>query len=409
MADTKVSHKKAKIDSGESKSTLSNRMPVVDLRDDEASIVAKMKSAARDLGFFQVINHNIKSAPSALEAAKEFYSFPTAKKNEHKLVYAAGEMLRGYASLGAEAADVANLSLTGQEAIPDLMESFQLADPSYVDDQYPTEKMREHMIPLYNEMALEGKKLLNYLAQALPSREEENQLSNNSRKSGREKKKEFDDEEESDVDLFSKRHGGMSRTVLRVTRYPALNECGIAAVDDDDDDDNSKNKATTSKTGGDDNNKVSRISPHRDLGTLTLLMQDSQGGLEVQDPDTEEWVPVPPVEGAMVVNIGNLMTRWTAGYFRSSIHRVMATKGTSHSKEDRYSVIFFMNPNDDFDLEPLKRCKRITLSRAGGGKKKKKNQNIKCGVNVGEYMACKLTQLFDPEARADKGACCYDD
>ena len=61
---------------------------------------------------------------------------------------------------------------------------------------------------------------------------------------------------------------------------------------------------------------------HRDTGAFTLLMQDDTGGLEVQRKDGE-WIGAPPVKGAYVINIGNVMMRWTNGRFVSTPHRVV--------------------------------------------------------------------------------------
>ena len=274
------------------------RLPVIDLHSDRKTVVLQLRQASRDLGFFQITNHGISSVPEALAAAKDFYAQPLEAKNRHRLVYAKqGELLRGYASLGSEQADVANLSLT-RDAVPDLMESFQIADPRFVDgSQFPTPAMRSTLVPLFRQMTGQGQELLALLAEALPDE-----------RGG-----------EEDGGVFARRHTGRSRTVLRVTRYPALSSCcapaGKAAPA----------PASASESGG----TVSRISAHRDLGSLTLLQQDSQGGLEVQDPASGEWVPVPPVPDALVVNVGNLLTRWTAGYFRSSVHRVVASTDVS--------------------------------------------------------------------------------
>lgn len=68
-----------------------------------------------------------------------------------------------------------------------------------------------------------------------------------------------------------------------------------------------------------------RINAHSDFGTLTLLWQDVVGGLEVQDPVSKEvWRRADPVAGAVLVNIGDLLERWSNGRWRSCVHRVGA-------------------------------------------------------------------------------------
>jgi isopenicillin N synthase-like dioxygenase len=70
-----------------------------------------------------------------------------------------------------------------------------------------------------------------------------------------------------------------------------------------------------------------RAGPHTDYGTLTILRQDVVGGLEVLGPGGD-WVGVVPVPGAFVVNLGDLMARWTNDRWRSTLHRVVDPPGS---------------------------------------------------------------------------------
>lgn len=80
---------------------------------------------------------------------------------------------------------------------------------------------------------------------------------------------------------------------------------------------------------------------HTDWDVLTMLVQDDSGGLEVQNPEGE-WIPAAPVPGTFVVNLGDMIPRWTNGYYRSNMHRVINRHGAGRS---RYSVPFFFGPN----------------------------------------------------------------
>ena len=89
------------------------------------------------------------------------------------------------------------------------------------------------------------------------------------------------------------------------------------------------------------------IHPHTDYGFITILAQDEIGGLEVQGPDGG-WLPAPPVPGALIINIGDAMARWTNDVFNSTPHRVISpTADTS-----RYSVALFFDP----DMAATIRC-----------------------------------------------------
>ena len=87
------------------------------------------------------------------------------------------------------------------------------------------------------------------------------------------------------------------------------------------------------------------IEPHTDTGAFTILAQDDTGGLQVQHK-SEGWIEAPPVADAYIVNIGDMMARWTNGRFASTPHRVVNRTG-----KDRISVPFFMNPDYDAVIE----------------------------------------------------------
>jgi isopenicillin N synthase-like dioxygenase len=88
---------------------------------------------------------------------------------------------------------------------------------------------------------------------------------------------------------------------------------------------------------------------HQDTGAFTLLLQDDTGGLEVQRTDGV-WIAAPHLPGAYIINIGNVMMKWTNGRFRSTPHRVV-----NRSSRPRYSVPFFANPDYDVTISPITR------------------------------------------------------
>jgi isopenicillin N synthase-like dioxygenase len=333
--------------------SMSHIFPTVDLNDSQENILNTIQKACSEYGFFNLVNHGLTSEEieHTRKIAKDFFSLSMSEKQNYALRYHENDIyLYGYACVGAEAADVANVSLTGESAPPDLMESFQFADVDQVDNQCPNLGMKVTLEGLYRKKRDIALRLLALIAQSLGL----------------------------PADELTKTHfGNQHRTILRLTRYPALTEC-------------------TSQRGA----GVSRISPHKDLGTITLLLQDHCGGLEVlatkdSPSDQETWLPVTPVEGSMVINVGNILMRWTNYRYRSSIHRVVTTERSDH--EERFSVIMFVNPNDDTLVEPLPGTSQLN-----------EEQKFQPFV-VGEYISCKLTQLFDPQARKDKGACEFDD
>jgi len=88
------------------------------------------------------------------------------------------------------------------------------------------------------------------------------------------------------------------------------------------------------------------VAPHTDYGGLTLLSQDDTGGLQVR-ARSGDWVTAPPIPGTFVVNIGDLMARWTNDRFVSTPHRVVNASGRA-----RYSVGVFFDPHFDAVIDP---------------------------------------------------------
>lgn len=88
------------------------------------------------------------------------------------------------------------------------------------------------------------------------------------------------------------------------------------------------------------------VGEHTDAGALTLLLQDEQPGLEVCRDG--RWFAVPPLDGALVVNLGDIVQVWSNDRYRAALHRV-----TTHPTQERYSVPFFLNPSWETVYAPL--------------------------------------------------------
>ncbi|GAB7339230.1 hypothetical protein MBLNU457_5887t1 [Dothideomycetes sp. NU457] len=135
---------------------------------------------------------------------------------------------------------------------------------------------------------------------------------------------------------FRERHhgGGETGSVLRLLHYPPLERDGGGEGEDGED---------------------VRAGAHSDYGSVTLLFQQmGQPGLQVRGADGEwEDVEVDPAgkgEVPVLVNIGDLLSYWTGGLLRSTVHRVVFPRGTTG---DRYSVAYFCHPLNQVELEPV--------------------------------------------------------
>ena len=92
------------------------------------------------------------------------------------------------------------------------------------------------------------------------------------------------------------------------------------------------------------------VAPHTDFGVLTVLCQDAVGGLQIQRR-TGEWAAMPPIPGTLVVNIGDLLERWSNCRYRSTVHRVINTSG-----RERLSLVLAYDPNFETPVDPRAFC-----------------------------------------------------
>ncbi|MCC6436791.1 MAG: isopenicillin N synthase family oxygenase [Acidimicrobiales bacterium] len=98
-----------------------------------------------------------------------------------------------------------------------------------------------------------------------------------------------------------------------------------------------------------------RIPAHVDFSTMTILHQDGgPGGLQVHQRDVG-WVDVPPLAGSYVLNVGDVLARWTNDRWVATPHRVLNPE-PRHAATRRLSIPFFHLPNHDAVIEPLPTC-----------------------------------------------------
>ena len=88
------------------------------------------------------------------------------------------------------------------------------------------------------------------------------------------------------------------------------------------------------------------VGPHTDFGVLTVLCQDSVGGLQVQDI-SGDWIEAPPMSGTLIVNVADLLARWTGGSYKSTPHRVVNSSG-----RERLSLVLAFDPNPETIVDP---------------------------------------------------------
>ena len=99
-----------------------------------------------------------------------------------------------------------------------------------------------------------------------------------------------------------------------------------------------------------------RTGAHTDYGSLTILaMTDADGGLEARSADGR-WIPVQAKRGQLVVNLGDMMQRWTNDRWVSTLHRVVAPEKLQDAASRRMSIGYFMHPNFDAEIACIASC-----------------------------------------------------
>ncbi|KAI9007588.1 hypothetical protein DFJ74DRAFT_773124 [Hyaloraphidium curvatum] len=147
-----------------------------------------------------------------------------------------------------------------------------------------------------------------------------------------------------------------------------------------------------------------RILAHTDFGTLTLLFNQHVAGLQILHPRTQTWQFVRPNPAGIVVNVGDALQAWSAGYLRSSWHRVVAPpEEMGQGGETRYSLVYFSRPNDDQLLYPLSELSpKIAALAPTFRDPRVPVDDGALPPTFGEWMARRAMNLFKPETNANK-------
>ena len=262
-------------------------------------VAAELGQACRDVGFFYVRNHGVPDAllSGIFRCSQAFFAAPLAAKDE--LAITRSRHNRGYVGIASESLNLAQADLKEAFNIGlDLPES----DPEVVAGKPfrginfwpPTPGFRETALGYFDALWRLGLDL--HLAIAV------------------------------DLGLspsFFADKFDRPMATLRLLHYPPR-----AA----------------------DQNDLPGAGEHTDYGSLTILLTDDVGGLEVRRRDGT-WIKAPPIPGAFVCNIGDCLMRWSNDTYLSTPHRVASPPG-----RDRYSVAFFFDPNPDAVIACLPGC-----------------------------------------------------
>jgi len=281
-------------------------IPVFDLQHfsnsgiQQRKFIERLRNVCHNVGFFYVKNHNVspRLVTRVFESTKLFFDLPQQEKNA--LQINRSPHFRGYGKLGAEIT----------EGIPDYKETFDLGlngnpcpatslERRYLTllgpNQWPASlehhQWKETMSEYILSLRALGEQLMKAMTLCLGLPEDLLLQS-------------FCAEAE---DSFA---------MLRLLRYPP-------------------------------SERALGVGPHIDSGCLVILLQDETGGLQVQNCDGQ-WIDAPPIPNTFVVNIGKMLQIWSNNYFLATPHQVI-----NRSRQVRYSVPFFFEPNLSTEVKPL--------------------------------------------------------
>ena len=255
-----------------------------------------LRRATHDYGFFYLTGHGVPESlvSRVLETSRRFFDLPEAEKLSIENVLS--PQFRGYTRVGGELTqgkvdwreqiDIGSERETVERG-EDVADYWRLEGPNLWPDALP--ELQDVVTRWHDELSAISIRLLQAWASSLGA----------------------------DPHVFDAAFAERPSTLIKIVRYPGKSD-------------------PTPKQG---------VGAHRDGGALTLLLvEPGKGGLQVAHDD--EWIDAPPVPGAFVVNIGELLEYATNGYLKATVHRVISPSIGS----DRISIPFFFNPALDASI-----------------------------------------------------------
>ncbi|OTB09282.1 hypothetical protein M426DRAFT_316564 [Hypoxylon sp. CI-4A] len=292
--------------------------------DDKKRISQDLTDACRRVGFVYIVNHGVSDdlLKEAFSWSKKLFGLPHEKKM--LAPHPPGPTVhRGYSWPGLEKVSQ-HIVEDGDKAkeakireISDVKESYEIG--SEWSKTQPNVWLPEDVLPGFREFTTKfywkcfeaAKELLRALAVGVGLEDEE---------------------------FFVRFHSG-DNNQLRLLHYPPVEAAKLSS------------------------NTVARMPAHSDWGTITMLFQDDCGGLQVEHPsEPGRFVDATPVKNALVMNVGDLLMRWSNDFLKSTLHRVtLPPVQKQHDAEElmtksRYSIPYFVSPDPEAIIECLSVC-----------------------------------------------------
>ena len=279
-----------------------DKLPVLSLADDKARFSQDIGESFRNSGFALVKDHGIDAdlIAQAWKLTEDFFALPEDEKRSYFDAAKAGA--RGYTPFGTEIAKGAKVSDLKEfwHVGRDLPAGSPLADASMPPNVWPTRpaEFRDVLEALYAQFDIAGATILSRIAVYLGL-----------------------DEHWFDPAIED------GNSVLRLLHYPPLTGMNGEAI---------------------------RAGAHGDINLITLLLGAEEAGLELLTKEGN-WISASPPEGALVINVGDMLERLTNHMLPSTIHRVR-NPDAARAQFSRYSMPFFLHLRSDFSIKTLPQC-----------------------------------------------------
>jgi polar amino acid transport system ATP-binding protein len=280
-----------------------DHLPVVDLRAPAVEVADRIGAACRAHGFFYVVGHGVdESLGERLDAlSRRFFALPDETKARYAMARG-GRAWRGWFPLGGELTsgrpdwkEGLYLGTELEATHPRVAAGVPLHGPNLLPDDAVLPDFRAIVLEWIAQVTALGHRVMAAIARSLGLAD----------------------------DYFASRYTGNPLILFRIFQYPSRPVPAGLDVRDG-------------------------VGEHTDYGLLTLLRQDTVGGLEVKGP--AGWIAAPPVTASFVCNIGDMLDRMTGGLYRSTPHRVRLNA----SGRDRLSFPLFFDPDLDARIESIR-------------------------------------------------------
>jgi len=253
--------------------------------------------ASVNVGFFYVANHGVSDEllQRIDDISKHFFALPVEEKKTIDMIYG-GKAWRGYFAVGAEVTSGIPDQKEGIYFGTELAANLEDSRPLHGINQWPSgelgPQMRDTVLSYMHEMKTLGQLLMRTISCSLNVTDQS-----------------FTAQFNNPTELF------------RIFNYPPHDaQFGEKALG---------------------------VGEHTDYGYLTLLKQDSIGGLQVKDTRTNTWMNADPIPGTFVVNLGDALEHATRGLFKATPHRVEQRR---HTTAHRLSMPYFFDPCFDCEM-----------------------------------------------------------